>query len=224
MRQLSRMVISIFTAIYICSCASYTPKSNDLTKVLLETKQTIINLKDKVAASANDDLIDAYNQLDSKYEGLAPLLEKCNEKYALSPEYISTLQETKKTLDGLDKNFDQIDDKKFILNAIYQDFDAKMQTINNTAKNDATTKIRVVVNSGKEEGFFVFGKLSFEKEQEIKRFRFNQPTQNATQDFVPGYYLFWLEKDDRVGTPELHLIMSNSGEEEKMLVLETPKE
>ena len=61
----------------------------------------------------------------------------------------------------MDQNFDQITDKIFMLNAIFQDYDAKLQTIKNTAQNDATTKIKVVVNSGQEEGFFVFGKLSF---------------------------------------------------------------
>ena len=224
MKQLYNSIILVFAIVFISGCASYAPKTNDLTAILVKTNEAITQLEKKISTSTDQELINSYNQLNQKHQELFPLLEKCNEKYALTTEYLSTLRETQKILANMDKNFDQIMDKIFMLNAIFQDYEAKLQTIKNTAQNDATTKIKVVVSSGQEEGFFVFGKLSFEKEQEIKRFRFNQPTQNASQDFVPGYYLFWLEKDNRVSEPELHLIMSNNGEEEKTLVLATPKE
>ncbi len=224
MKHLYNSIILVFAIVFIHSCASYAPKTNDLTLILAKTNEAITQLEEKISTSTDQELINAYNQLNEKHRELFPLLEKCNEKYALTTEYLSTLRETQKILANMDQNFDQITDKIFMLNAIFQDYEAKLQTIKNTAQNDATTKIKVVVNSGQEEGFFVFGKLSFEKEQEIKRFRFNQPTQNASQDFVPGYYLFWLEKENRVSEPELHLIMSNNGEEEKTLVLATPKE
>lgn len=205
------------------SCASYGPKNNDLSLILSQTRQALLNLEEKIATTNEPKLKKAYFGLKQKSEALFPVLEKCNDKYALSPEYVATLETSKRTLITLYKAYDTTTDKTYILEAIYADYDAKLQTINNTAKNDATTKIKVIVNSNEEEGFFVFGKLSYEQGQDIKRFRFNQPTQNAIQDFVPGYYLLWLEKEGRVGEPELHLIMSNSGEEEKTLILKTPK-
>ncbi|WP_109299760.1 hypothetical protein [Aquimarina sp. AU474] len=205
------------------SCASYGLKNKNLSIVLSQTELALTGLEKKITTSNDPELKKAYSRLKQKSVELFPVLEKCNDKYALTTEYVTTLQASEKTLKNLDKAYETIADKTFILEAIYTDFDAKLQTINNTAKNDATTKIKVIVNSNEEEGFFVFGKLSYEQGQNIKRFRFNQPTQNAIQDFVPGYYLFWLEKEDRVGEQELHLILSTSGEEEKKLILQTPK-
>lgn len=223
MKKIITQTVMIFILAFISSCASYRPKNNDLTLVLSKSQQTIASLKEKIAISEEQALKEAYNKLNEKSAALFPILEKCNKKYALTPEYMTTLKEIEKTVSRMNKEFNTTSDKAFILDAIYKDYDAKLQTIKNTAANNATTKIKVTVNSNEEEGFFVFGKLSYEQRQDIKRFRFNQPTQNAVQDFVPGYYLFWLEKEDRVGAPELHLIMSNSGEEEKQLVLKAPK-
>lgn len=224
MKHVYKLAMSIFVVGVIGSCASYTSTSNKLLGVLSNTEKTLASLGEKIPTLNDQTLQDAYSSVEKISQELFPLLKKCNEKYALTPEYISTLRQTQKVLDHMDKNFNTIANKTYTLNAIYQDYNAKLQTIHNTAANDASTKIKVIVNSGAEDGFFVFGKLSYEQEQDIRRFRFNQPTQNATHDFVPGYYLFWLEKEERMGEPELHLIMSNSGEEEKTLVLKTPKQ
>ncbi|MHA7056512.1 substrate-binding domain-containing protein [Aquimarina sp. M1] len=223
MKNLHKGILSLYIFVFVGGCGIYAPKNKELTLVLSQTQQTITSLEEKIIASEEETLKEAYKKLSAKSAVLFPVLENCNDKYGLAPEYVTTLQETEKTLRRLVKEYATMPNKAFVLDAVYQDYEAKLQTINNTAKNDATTKIKVIVNSSEDEGFFVFGKLSYEQGQRIKRFRFNQPTQNAVQDFVPGYYLFWLEKGDRVGEPELHLIMSSSGEEEKQLVLKTPK-
>ena len=209
--------------ILVSACASYTSTNNHLDSVLSKTEQAMIGLADKVNNTDDQELKKTYTQLEQKRKELFPLLIKCNEKYALTKAYMATLKEAQKTVQRLEKNFDTASDKVFMLNAIYLDYDAKIQSIQNSPKNEANTTIKVVVNSNQEEGFFVFGKLSYEKELDIKRFRFNQPTQNAVQDFVPGYYLFWLEKEDRVSEPELHLIISDGSADGKQLVLKTPK-
>ncbi|MBP2831509.1 hypothetical protein J8281_04850 [Aquimarina sp. U1-2] len=221
MKQIQIALFCVTVIFY--GCASYGPKNKELSSVLLTTQQRLEALQKKLIETNDSKLLNVYNELNEKSLELFPVLEKCNDKYALTPEYISTLKETEKTLSYLLKNYETIANKEYLIHAIYQDYDAKLSTIRNTAQNNATTKIKVIVNSNEEEGFFVFGKLSYEREQDIKRFRFNRPTQDAIHDFVPGYYLFWLEKDDRIGEPELHLIMSTSGEEEKTLVLQTPK-
>lgn len=207
----------------IASCASYGKKNKDLTQVLANTQQTLNSLAAKMPATEDETLVKAYQQLEKKYQELAPALEKCNEKYALTTAYMSALKEAQRALQRVDKDFNTAPDKTFVLDAIYRDYDAKLRSIYSSPKSDANTKVKVTINSNEDEGFFVFGKLSYEKDLDIKRFRFNKPTQNATQDFVPGYYLFWLEKDDRISEPELHLIISSSDEEEKQLVLKTPK-
>lgn len=209
--------------ILICSCASYTTVSNKLPEVLSQTQQAVSNLAEKIPDLQNDSLTAAFNRLEEKRKELFPLLIKCNEKYRLSKDYIATLQGAQKSLQRLYEGFDTISDKKYILYAISEDYDAKITSIQNDPNNEATTTIRVIVDSNGDEGFFVFGKLSYEEELDIKRFRFNGPTQNAIQDFVPGYYLFWLEKDGLIGDPELHLIRSNGIELEKKLILKTPK-
>ena len=222
MKKLYTHISIVSIMVCMTGCASYAPQNKDLSLVLSKSQQAITRLEEKIAVTGNPELGEACAKLSQKSATLFPLLEKCNDKYALTPEYVSTLQETEKTLSRLVKEYQTISDKEYVLNAIYHDYEAKLQTITNTTNNDATTIIKVIVNSIEEEGFFVFGKLSFEQKRNIKRFRFNQPTQNASQDFVPGYYLFWLEKEGRIGTPELHLIMSTRGEEEKKLVLKTP--
>ncbi|WP_340200013.1 hypothetical protein [Ascidiimonas sp. W6] len=223
MKYFSKFTLTFYILGFIYGCASYTAKDNKLSATLSSTQQAITNLQEKISASTDDHLIKTFHRLEKKSKELFPTLKDCNKKYALTKEYIATLQEAQKTIKRVDKNFNNIPDKTFILDAIYQDFDAKLITINSSTEKNANTKIKVIVDSNKEEGFFVFGKLSYEKTLDIKRFRFNKPTNSATQDFVPGYYLFWLEKEDRVGEPELHLIMNSGAEEEKKLVLKTPK-
>ncbi|MBQ4820685.1 hypothetical protein [Aquimarina sp. MMG016] len=223
MENLYKQALAVFILIFISGCASYGPKDNKLSVILSGTQQAVTNLAEKITITEDQDLIAKYYNLEKKYEELFPVLIKCNEKYALTTTYMSTLEEAQKSLQRLYKNFDDITDKSYMLESIYLDYDAKLQSINSSAKSDANTTIKVTINSSEDEGFFVFGKLSYEQNLNIKRFRFNKPTQNASQDFVPGYYLFWLEKEDRVGEPELHLIMSNGKEEEKQLVLKTPK-
>jgi len=105
---------------------------------------------------------------------------------------------------------------------LFQNENFSMQTIKSSKNKAATKKVRVTINSAEEEGFFVYGKLSYEQAKDIKRYRFNKPTQNASEDFVPGYYLFWLEKDKRIGKPELYLIMSDGTDAGKDLILKTP--
>ncbi|SEK94388.1 hypothetical protein SAMN04487910_1536 [Aquimarina amphilecti] len=216
-------LIKLCLLIMIYSCASYGPKNKNLSLVLSKTQQAIGNLEEKITITDDNDLKAAYNELTEKSAVLFPVLENCNDKYALTPEYVATLEATENTLRKLNEEFEIMNNKTFVLNAVSKDYEAKLQTIKNTAQNNATTTIKVMVNSSENDGFFVFGKLSYEQDLDIKRFRFNQPTQNASLDFVPGYYLFWLEKDGLIGEPELHLIMSNGGEEEKQLVLKTPK-
>ena len=223
MKQLKVYFICFLITTLVSGCAGYRSKTKDLTLILTKSEQTLNRLQEKIKQSTDSSLRNRFSQLLEKSDTLFPILKKCNEKYALYPEYIATLRETDNTLRALLKDYESISDKQYVINAITQDYDAKIQTIKNTAQNDATTKIKVIVNSNDEKGFFVFGKLSFEHGKDIKRYRFNQPTQNAVQDFIPGYYLLWLEKENRIGTPELHLIMSHSGEEEKRLVLQTPK-
>ncbi len=223
MKNFYKFILAFYSLVFIYSCASYAPKDNNLSIVLSTSEQALTSLAEKIPAAEDDNLIKAYNKLEKKSKELFPALEKCNKKYALTPEYMATLEEAQKTLRRIDKDFNAIPDKTFIFDAIYLDYDAKLTSINSSEKNDANTKIKVTVDSNEEEGYFVFGKLSYEKTLDIKRFRFNKPTNKASQDFVPGYYLFWLEKEDRVGEPELHLIMSNGSEEEKQLVLKTPK-
>ncbi|GAA3522826.1 hypothetical protein GCM10022393_41870 [Aquimarina addita] len=213
----------LFALLMIYSCASYGPKNKELPEVLSTTEQVLASLADKIPVTEDEVLKNTYLQLVNKYQELAPALKKCNEKYALTVNYMITLREAQKALQRVDKDFNTLTDKAFILDAIYRDYDAKLQSINSSPKSDANTKIKVLVNSNEDEGFFVFGKLSYEQGLDIKRFRFNRPTQNASQDFVPGYYLFWLEKEDLVGEPELHLIMDDGTEGEKQLVLKTPK-
>lgn len=223
MKNTYQLLLSFYILVFIASCSSYKATNNELDELLFTTQQTMNQLAEKMPTTEKDSLNKAFNQLEEISKELFPLLINCNKKYTLTKNYMVTLEEAQKALDRLDENFDSIENKAFILNAVYLDYDAKLKSINSSATSDANTRIKVIVDSNEDEGFFVFGKLSYEQELDIKRFRFNRPTQNASLEVVPGYYLFWLEKDGRVGTAELHLIMSDGSDEAKKLVLKTPK-
>ncbi|TPN86973.1 hypothetical protein [Aquimarina algicola] len=223
MKKIYTFKLTVFMLFFVSACGTYTPKSNHLSAVLSNTQQAMTDLKVKIPTT-DKNLLDAHQTLEQKIKELFPLLRKCNEKYALTKPYMATLEGAEKSLTRLHKDFDNVEDKISILSAIHLDYDAKLKSIQNNPRNEATTKIIVTVDSSEDEGFFVFGKLSFEQGLNIKRFRFNRPTQNASQEFVPGYYLFWLEKENRISEPELHLIVGSGKEkEEKKLVLKTPK-
>lgn len=221
---MKKIIPLLFITLCLSSCGIYYGANDGSVDLLLtETKEIITTLGEKVTTSGDDELIKAYATLKKESDSLMPVLKRCNENYRLTETYIETLEESKSVLEKLVTAFDTLSDKTYVINAIYQDYNAKLNSINSSKKSDANTKIKVIVDSSEDEGFFVFAKLSYEKDADIKRFRFNRPTDNASQNFVPGYYLFWLEKDDLIGEPELHLISINGSEKEIKIVLKTPK-
>ena len=215
-------VIKLCMLFVLCSCASYLPTNNEFPMLLSSTEQAISNLQLKVNSSEDNSLKEAYNKLTETSAVLFPALQACHKEYKISAEYMATIKESRNTLINLENQFGTTSNKAFILEAISKDYDAKLQTIKSSKNKAATKKVRVTINSAEEEGFFVYGKLSYEQAKDIKRYRFNKPTQNASEDFVPGYYLFWLEKDKRIGKPELYLIMSDGTDAGKDLILKTP--
>lgn len=213
------VLISFFT----CKSAYYQQGNSDLKKIANRTTTALQNIKEKAIAAEDISIEKTIDSLESKQKELFYLLDGCNERNALTLEYLNSLKEAQKMLEKIDQDYTAVAHKTAIIKAIYLDFEAKETSINSDENNDANTKVKVIVDSNEDQGYFVFGKLSFEQDLNIKRFRFNRPTQQASQDFVPGYYLFWLEKGELVGEPELHLIMLNGEDTEKTLVLKAPK-
>lgn len=220
--------VIIVLGISMLSCVVKAQESqkeiNTFPSITLETQRSIERLADKIYTTSNEELTEAFKALKKKQRRLFRILKRCDRRSKIQPGYLTTLHESQKALDQLFQNYETIDNKQFILKSIYLDYDAKRKSINYYVSKDANAKIKVIVNSNEEEGYFVFAKLSYEKDKDIKRFRFDSPTHNASQYFVPGYYLFWLEKDERVSEPELHLIVGNGGTDtEKKLTLKDPK-
>ena len=133
--------IILFFILCMCSCASYGPKNKDLAGVLSNTQQTITNLTEKIQTTGDKMLIETGQKLENKYLELAPVLENCNEKYALTTAYMTTLQESQRALQRVDKDFNSISDKAFILDAIYRDYNAKLTSIKSSPISDANSKI-----------------------------------------------------------------------------------
>ena len=225
MKNFRNYVLLGILAVSIFSCGVKAPEeTNPLTSITLKTRQSLKKLADTIYATSDTELIETFSALEKKQRSLFRLLKKCDRNNKLKPEYLVTLSETQKTLDRLFQDEETINDPKYLLESIYLDYDAKQRSINYYVSKDANAKIKVIVNSNKEEGAFVFAKLSYEKNMDIKRFRFNSPTNDASQYFVPGYYLFWLEKDGRTSDPELHLIVGDGTDTEKKLTLKDPKQ
>ncbi|SNR16917.1 hypothetical protein [Tenacibaculum jejuense] len=220
----------IILCILSCKSTYYANGNPALKTTASKTEQEIKKIK-KIAsseqkkdkdASGGLSVLKTIDKLEDKQKELFYLLDGCNERSALTTEYLNSLEESYKALQKVAKEKEIVKRQK-TLEAIYLDYKAKEIAINSSENNDANTKVKVIVDSSEDQGFFVFGKLSFEGNLNIKRFRFTKPTQQASQDFVPGYYLFWLEKGDLIGKPELHLITISGEEKEKILVLKTPK-
>ncbi len=225
MKNFRNYILLSILSISIFSCAVKAPEeTNALASITLKTQQSLKKLADTIYATSDTELIKTFSALKKRQRSLFRLLKKCDRNNKLKPEYLTTLSETQKTLDQLFQNDETINDPQFILESIYLDYDAKQKSINYYVSKDANAKIKVIINSNEEEGAFVFAKLSYEKNKDIKRFRFDSPTNNASQYFVPGYYLFWLEKDGRVSEPELHLIVGDATVTEKKLTLKDPKQ
>jgi len=232
------LIITIVVSLVSCKSTYYSKDNLALTAIASQTKKTLKSIKKRaikeekskyniedeieIGTQTKSSILKTIAKVENKRKELFYLLEGCNDRNALTPEYLKSLEETQKMLQKLATE-EHIIKKEKILEGIYYDYKAKEMAINSSENNDANTKVRVIVDSNEDNGFFVFGKLSFEGNLDIKRFRFNKPTQQATQDFVPGYYLFWLEKEDRIGEPELHLITFSGEDKEKVLVLKAPK-
>ena len=225
MKNFRNYILLSILSISIFSCAVKAPEeTNALASITLKTQESLKKLADTIYATSDTELIKTFSALKKRQRSLFRLLKKCDRNNKLKPGYLTTLSETQKTLDQLFQNDEAINDPQFILESIYLDYDAKQKSINYYVSKDANAKIKVIINSNEEEGAFVFAKLSYEKNKDIKRFRFDSPTNNASQYFVPGYYLFWLEKDGRVSEPELHLIVGDATVTEKKLTLKDPKQ
>jgi len=204
--------------------AQETPKEADgLPSITLKTKASIEKLSDKINTTSDKQIRKTFKALKKKQRQLFRVLKRCNRNRQLTPEYLLTLSASQKVLDQVYQNYETTDNKQFLLESIYKDYTAKRESINYYVAKDANAKIKVIINSNENEGYFVFAKLSYEKDMDIKRFRFDSPTNNASLSFVPGYYLFWLEKDGRVSEPELHLIVGDATDIEKRLTLKSPK-
>ncbi len=217
----------IILSMSMLSCAVKAQKAPETLAVFpsitLKTEQSLKKLTDKIYDTSDKELIKTFKALKKKQRQLFRVLKRCNRNLQLTPEYLVTLSESQKVLDQLFQNYEKTDNKQFLLESIYKDYAAKRKSINYYVAKDANAKIKVIINSNENEGYFVFAKLSYEKGMDIKRFRFDSPTNNASLSFVPGYYLFWLEKDGRVSEPELHLIVGDATDIEKRLTLKSPK-
>lgn len=225
MKNCRNYIAIIGLSLSILSCGVKPPQESEaLLSILAETAASTKKLAGKINTASDKQLVKTFKTLEKRQRRLFPLLKRCDRNNSILPEYLETLSESQKTLERLFRNYETTDDQQFILESIAMDYDAKKRSINYYVSKDANAKIKVIINSNQEEGYFVFAKLSYEKDMNIKRFRFDSPTNNASQYFVPGYYLFWLEKDERVSDPELHLIVGNGTDTEKKLTLKDPKQ
>lgn len=216
--------------IFAVSMLSFAVKAQEPSKekptlpsITLKTKQSLKRLSAKIDKNSDKEFVETFKALKKKQRSLFRVLKRCDRNRKLKPEYLLTLNESQKVLDQLFQNYETTEDKQFLLESVYKDYDAKRKSINYYVAKHANAKIKVIINSNENEGYFVFAKLSYEKGMDIKRFRFDSPTNNASLSFVPGYYLFWLEKDGRVSEPELHLIVGDATDIEKRLTLKSPK-
>ncbi|KAA1245220.1 hypothetical protein [Aquimarina sp. RZ0] len=105
MKKLVTQTVLVFILAFISGCASYGSKNNSLAIVLSSTQHALTSLGEKIVTQRDKEHSSAYDILEKKRSELFPLLEKCNEKYALSPVYMAILNEVEKTIHLMNKEF-----------------------------------------------------------------------------------------------------------------------
>ncbi|WP_299362138.1 hypothetical protein [Winogradskyella sp.] len=171
-------------------------------QVAFNAQVTLSQLADKVYndSTANSILkgrfISSFKTLDvSQKELFSNLNDIYDNEESVDEDYLYTL---KKSTEILKQSLDNKDIEKSIaiFEAVTKDYKSKSSSFKFGIKTTVVDKIKVKVETPNHSGYFAYIKYSYDFDNTIKRYTFNNPTNDAERYLAPGYYIVWIEKGD----------------------------
>ncbi|WP_452224595.1 hypothetical protein [Lacinutrix chionoecetis] len=187
-------VTKLFLLFVVCSAFGQQNK-NDFYKVAFKTQQTLSRLADSIHSNNNEQLISPFTKLEASNEKLYKILDDFIGSNNIDSEYIDGLSSSQKALDTLIYKLDNTKKVVNVFEAVNSDYETKIKSIDYGMSTNINAKVKVEVQTLKETGYFAFMKYSYD-DTYVKRFEFNNPTNNTQRYLAPGYYIVWIEKGD----------------------------
>ncbi len=189
--------LALFFLTTIFSFSNSNRYVNDFFEIAFKMQQTLTNLAEMVYPTENSNLINSFTKLEEKNQQLFNILSDFSKNQEINKEYLLTLQNSLTTLEGLTitENINN-ENTISIFNSISKDFNNKLLSIDHGLNTNINSKVIVNVETKNDTGYFVYAKYSYDLQKNIKRYQFNNPTNNSQREMAPGYYIFWIEKGD----------------------------
>jgi|GEM_PF-5355335 len=191
----------------------------DYFEVSFKTQQTLTKLQEVINPTNNIELIDLYRNLESSSERLFKILDDVVKIKNIDSDYLITLQSNQVALQGA---YNQFENLEFVTKTLFfatSDYENKYKSINFGISPNFVEKVKVVVETKNASGYSVFVKYSYDFDTDVKRYQFNNPTNNAEKPLSPGYYIIWIEKGTYRSKDRLVDII-NSDQESKPIYFE----
>ncbi|CAM1358173.1 hypothetical protein [Tenacibaculum xiamenense] len=163
-------------------------------KIAFETQQTLTKLSELVYPMKHIPLINSYNELDKSSTRLFDLLtDLVDQDEYINTIYLNTLSDAQKALENCTKENKSTEELLTILSKVQKDYKVKLKSFSYGIKPGLDCKIKVVVKTVTSKGYHPYAQYSYDDDY-VKRFTFNNPTNNSETYLAPGYYRIWIKK------------------------------
>lgn len=196
------------------------PTKQEYSKVLLKTQTNLTKLAEKVYQTEDENLIRSFKNLEENSKKTQKNLIALEDYSNFPNEYLFTLVDSNSALIRLSNDMEDVEEAKQLIDYISEDYKAKANSINFGITTDVNSKIKVTVETIGGSGYSVFVKYSYDLDIDKKRFLFNNKTNNSVRYFSPGYYIFWIEKEDFKSDSRLVKLETLDGDFEEKIVFE----
>jgi hypothetical protein len=207
------LMLTFFSIFHLCYSASYSAQSSniDYFEVSFKTQKTLTQLQKVLNSTKNADLVNLYRNLETSSRQLFKILDDVIKTKKIDNDYLISLQNNYGALEKALNNLDNFGLLKKTLISVNLDYSNKYNSISFGISPNFVDKIKVVVETKNGSGYFVFVKYSYDFKNYIKRYQFNNATNNAEKLLAPGYYIIWIEKGDYISEDRAVDIVNSEG-------------
>ncbi|GGI58493.1 hypothetical protein GCM10011444_28020 [Winogradskyella haliclonae] len=199
---------------------SQTVVKDNFYEVAFKTQQTMTYLAESIYKTNSVELRNSFVELEETHNRLFKILVDYSESdNVISEDYLLSLENSQKVLEELSNPFEDIKASLRLFEAIKYDYKAKLQSIDYGISISINEKVKVTVKTTKSSGYFAYIKYSSDENINIKRLRFNNPTNNAERYLSPGYYIIWVEKDNNK-SKERFIEITSTNEDQNTIYFE----
>lgn len=214
-----KIVLTVFFMTYSILSFCQKDTQDSYYQIAFDSQVTLSQLADKVYDSSvtnniqKEKFINSYKVLDASQKELFNNLDDIYDKEeSVNKDYLKTLKESTEILKKSIENKD-IEKTIAIFDAVALDYKNKSSSFKFGIKTTVVDKIKVKVETPGHSGYFAYIKYSYDFDNDIKRYTFNNPTNNAERYLAPGYYIIWIEKGDfRSEERNIEVVNTDEGE------------